>query len=157
MKYLERCFQEYKRAARPLTVEKLVEQGTKELQLGDLIAIYGEDVVYGLVFEKIGDMYNVILLTPQLILAGAGHKVEIDHLVRVVKITPINFYIKSDFIKYCEIVKKLDADELQKVVDSFRTLSSKDYKGVWRKFYNFEINRIKIFYDAFLSSVINNE
>jgi hypothetical protein len=156
MKYLERCFQEYKRAARPLTVEKLVEQGTKELQLGDLIAIYGEDVVYGLVFEKIGEMYNIIFLTPELVLGGAGTKIEIDDLIRSVKVTPISFYITDDLVRYCEVVRKVNKHEFEKIVHSYKKLSGRKFNGIWKKFYDFEISRVKIFYDAFLSSMINN-
>jgi len=150
MKYLEETFKEYKRGAKKL--RNLVEQGTKKLEIGDVIAIYGEDIVYGLVFEKIGEMYNVIYLTTELILGGAGYKIEIDHLIRSVKTTPINFYITSDFVKY----DRVEGNKLEKILDNFKKMANR-YKGIWKKFYNFEINRIKIFYDAFLSSMINYE
>jgi len=154
MKYLEEIFEEYKSARK---LRNLVEQGTKKLEIGDVIAIYGEDIVYGLVFEKIGEMYNVIYLTTELILGGAGYKIEIDHLVRAVKVTPLNFYIKSDFIKYCEPVRKVEENELEKILDNFKKMANRKYKGIWKKFYNFEIKRIQIFNDALFSSMINYE
>ena len=154
MKYLEEIFEEYKSARK---LRNLVEQGTKKLEIGDVIAIYGEDIVYGLVFEKIGEMYNVIFLTTELVLGGAGYKIEIDHLVRAVKVTPLNFYIKSDFIKYCEPVRKVEENELEKILDNFKKMANRKYKGIWKKFYNFEIKRIQIFNDALFSSMINYE
>lgn len=155
MKYLEQIFQEYKKGSKK--IRKLLEQGTQKLDIGDVVAIYGEDIVYGLVFEKIGEMYNLIFLTTELVLGGAGYKIEIDHLVRTLKVTPLNFYIKSDFIKYCEVIGKVEENELEKIINNFNKMSSRKYKGIWNKFYNFEINRIRIFYDAFLSSMINYE
>jgi hypothetical protein len=134
-----------------------LEQGTEKLEIGDIVAIYGEDIVYGLVFEKIGEMYNVIFLTTELVLGGAGYKIEIDHLIRSVKTTPINFYITSDFIKYCEPVRKVEENELEKIINNFNKMSSRKYKGIWKKFYNFEIKRIQIFNDALFSSMINYE
>ena len=151
MKYLEQIFEEYKKGAKK--IRKLLEQGTEKLEIGDIVAIYGEDIVYGLVFEKIGEMYNVIFLTTELVLGGAGYKIEIDHMVRSLKVTPINFYISP---KYCEVVGRVKKDEFEKILDNFKKMANR-YKGIWRKFYNFEINRIKIFYDAFLSSMINYE
>jgi hypothetical protein len=155
MKYLEEIFEEYKKGAKK--IRKLLEQGTEKLEIGDIVAIYGEDIVYGLVFEKIGEMYNVIFLTTELVLGGAGYKIEIDHLVRAVKVTPLNFYIKSDFIKYCEPVRKVEENELEKIINNFNKMSSRRYKGIWKKFYNFEIQRIQIFNDALFSSMINYE
>jgi len=155
MKYLEQIFQEYKKGSKK--IRKLLEQGTQKLDIGDVVAIYGEDIVYGLVFEKIGEMYNLIFLTTELILGGAGYKIEIDHLVRAVKVTPLNFYIKSDFIKYCEPVRKVEENELEKIINNFNKMSSRQHKGIWKKFYNFEIKRIQIFNDALLSSMINYE
>jgi len=151
MKYLEQIFEEYKKGAKK--IRKLLEQGTEKLEIGDIVAIYGEDIVYGLVFEKIGEMYNVIFLTTELVLGGAGYKIEIDHMVRSLKVTPINFYISP---KYCEVVGRVKKDEFEKILDNFKKMANR-YKGIWKKFYNFEINRIKIFYDAFLSSMINYE
>jgi hypothetical protein len=151
MKYLEQIFQEYKKGSKK--IRKLSEQGTEKLEIGDIVAIYGEDIVYGLVFEKIGEMYNAIFLTTELVLGGAGYKIEIDHMVRSLKVTPINFYISP---KYCEVVGRVKKDEFEKILDNFKKMANR-YKGIWKKFYNFEINRIKIFYDAFLSSMINYE
>lgn len=155
MKYLEEIFEEYKKGSKK--IRKLLEQGTEKLEIGDIVAIYGEDIVYGLVFEKIGEMYNVIFLTTELVLGGAGYKIEIDHLIRSVKTTPINFYITSDFIKYCEPVRKVEENELEKIINNFNKMSSRKYKGIWKKFYNFEIKRIQIFNDALFSSMINYE
>lgn len=155
MKYLEEIFEEYKRGAKKL--RNLVEQGTEKLEIGDIIAIYGEDIAYGIVFEKIGDMYNAIFLTTELILGGAGQKIEIDHLVRSVKVTPINFYITNDLVKYCEVIGRVKEDELKKIVENFKKMANRKYKGIWEKFYTFEIKRIQIFYDAFLSKMINYE
>ncbi|WP_448375836.1 hypothetical protein [Fervidobacterium sp.] len=155
MKYLEEIFKEYKRGAKKL--RKLVDQGTEKLEIGDIIAIYGEDIAYGIVFEKIGDMYNAIFLTTELILGGAGQKIEIDHLVRSVKVTPINFYITNDLVKYCEVIGKVKEDELRKIVENFKKMANRKYRGIWEKFYTFEIKRIQIFYDAFLSKMINYE
>lgn len=155
MKYLEEIFEEYKRGAKKL--RKLVEQGTEKLEIGDIIAIYGEDIAYGIVFEEIGDMYNAIFLTTELILGGAGQKIEIDHLVRSVKVTPINFYITNDLVKYCEVIGRVKEDELRKIVENFKKMANRKYKSIWEKFYTFEIKRIQIFYDAFLSKMINYE
>jgi hypothetical protein len=155
MKYLEEIFEEYKKGSKK--IRKLLEQGTEKLEIGDIVAIYGEDIVYGLVFEKIGEMYNVIYLTTELILGGAGYKIQIDHLVRAVKLTPLNFYIKSDFIKYCEVIDRVEGNKLEKILDNFKKMANRKYKGIWKKFYNFEIKRIQIFNDAFLSSMINYE
>ncbi len=154
MKYLEQIFQEYKKGSKK--IRNLVDQGTKKLEIGDVIAIYGEDIVYGLVFEKIGEMYNVIYLTTELILGGAGQKIEIDHLVRAVKVTPLNFYITGDFIKYCEVIDRVEGNKLEKILDNFKKMANR-YKGIWKKFYNFEIKRIQIFNDALFSSMINYE
>jgi hypothetical protein len=155
MKYLEQIFQEYKKWSKK--IRKLSEQGTEKLEIGDIVAIYGEDIVYGLVFEKIGEMYNAIFLTTELILGGAGYKIEIDHLIRSVKTTPINFYITSDFIKYCEVIDRVKGNKLEKILENFNKMSSRKYKGIWKKFYNFEIKRIQIFNDALFSSMINYE
>jgi len=155
MKFLEEIFEEYKRGAKKL--RKLVDQGTEKLEIGDIIAIYGEDIAYGIVFEKIGDMYNAIFLTTELILGGSGQKIDLNHLVRSVKVTPINFYITNELVKYCEVIGKVKEDELRKIVDNFKKMASRKYKGIWKKFYNFEIKRIQMFYDAFLSNMINYE
>ncbi len=150
MKYLREVFKNYKAGAKPLG--RIINQGTEKLEIGDVVAIYGDDIVYGVVFEQLGDLYNVIYLTTELILGGAGYKLQINHLVRAAKVTPINFYVPAE---YCEVIGKLDADELQKVLNNFKELSKKNYRGIWKQFYNFEVQRLQPLYDLFIYTTID--
>jgi hypothetical protein len=149
-KYLREVFADYRAAAKPLG--NIRKQGTQKLDIGDIVAIYGDDIAYGVVFEDLGEFYNIIYLTSQLTLAGAGYKLQIDHLVKTVKVTPINFYVPAE---YCEVIGKLDAAELEKVVDSFKKLSSKNYRGIWKQFYNFEARRLQPLYDTFMHAMLS--
>ncbi len=150
MRYLVNVLRDYCQLSRPL--RSVLNQGTQQLEPGDIVAIYGDDIVYGVILERHGDWYNAIYLTTQLVLGGAGYKVDIGHLVNSAKVTPINFYVKPE---YCEIVKKLSKDEFDKVVCSFNQLSGKKFSGIWKKFYTFETQRLQLLYDMFLSEIID--
>lgn len=150
MRYLRDLFADYCAFSRPLN--KILQQGTQQLDIGDVVAIYGDDIIYGVVFEQVGDYHNVILLTTELVLGGNGYKVILNHLVDAAKVTPINFYVKPE---YCEVVRKLSQDELMNVVESFKKLSQKRYEGIWQEFYTFETQRLQVLYDTFLNDVIN--
>lgn len=150
MRYLKDILADYKTCSKPLA--KIVTQGTQQLDIGDVVAIYGDDLIYGVVFEQVGDYYNVILLTTELVLGGNGYKVILNHLVDAAKVTPINFYVKPE---YCEVVRKLSQDEFMNVVESFKKLSQRRYEGIWQEFYTFETQRLQVLYDIFLNDVIN--
>jgi hypothetical protein len=150
VRYLRDVLRDYKAWAKPLV--RIVDQGTQHLDIGDVVAIYGDDIVYGVVFDKVDNYYNVIFLTTELLLGGNGYKVAINHLVDSAKVTPINFYVKPEC---CEVVRKLSQDEFQQVVDSFEKLSHRQYKGIWQEFYTFETQRLQVLYDTFLNDVIN--
>jgi len=150
MRYLADVFADYRMWARPLKF--VAGQGTQQLDVADVVAIYGDDIVYGVVFETLGEYYNVIYLTTELILGGDGYKISLNHLVDSAKVTPINFYIKAN---YCEVVRKLSEDEFAKVVDSFKKLSNKHFGKIWKKNYLFETKRLQLFYDMFLSEIID--
>ncbi|QAV33179.1 hypothetical protein SAMN04488510_12723 [Fervidobacterium changbaicum] len=148
MEYLKRILKDYKAHSRK--VEVLIDQGTEKLKIGDVFCIYGEDLVYGVVVEDIGEVYKAVYLTPELILAGDGHELRVDHLVSALKVTPIALYLTPEMIKYCEVVMNLPKDELAKVKESYENKASRGYQGVWKEFYDFEALRIEIFYEKFL-------
>lgn len=150
MRYLRDVFAEYVAGSKPLN--KIVQQRTQQLDVGDVVAIYGDDLIYGVVYEQVGDYYNVILLTTELVLGGNGYKVALNHLVNSAKVTPINFYVKAN---YCEVVRKLTREEFRQVLDSFEKLSQRRYKSIWQEFYTFEAQRLQVLYDTFLNDVIN--
>jgi hypothetical protein len=150
VKYLRDILKDYCQLSKPLG--RILQQKTQQLEPGDVIAIYGDDIVYGIVLEQAGDWYNAIYLTTELMLGGAGYRVAVNHLVDVAKVTPINFYVKPE---HCEVVRKLSQDELKQVVDSFKKLSQRQYKGIWQEFYTFETQRLQVLYDTFLNDVIN--
>jgi len=149
VRYLRDLFADYCAFSKPLN--KILQQGTQQLDIGDVVAIYGDDIIYGVVFEQ-GDYHNVILLTTELVLGGNGYKVILNHLVDAAKVTPINFYVKPE---YCEVVRKLSQDEFMNVVESFKKLSQRRYEGIWQEFYTFETQRLQVLYDIFLNDVIN--
>jgi hypothetical protein len=150
VRYLRDVLDDYKAWAKPLV--QVIDQGTQQLDISDVVAIYGDDVIYGVVFDKVGDYYNVILLTTELVLGGNGHKVVLNHLVDSARVTPINFYVKAN---YCEVVRKLSQDEFRQVVDSFKKLSQRQHKGIWQEFYAFETQRLQTLYDTFMNEMIN--
>ncbi|ABS61246.1 hypothetical protein [Fervidobacterium nodosum] len=153
MKKLKEIFDNYKSISK--VIEKPYEVGIERLEIGDIFVVYAEDLVYGVVIEELDGVYNAIFLTSELILGGPGYKVKVNHLVSALKVTPINFYVIPELVKYCEVIGKVQ--DLETLKENFRKLTEREYKGVWKSFYEWETKRIGIFYDAFLEYISTQE
>ena len=147
--YLEKCFRRYKRLNKKITQLK-EGPNTPSIRAGDVICIYGDTgPVYGVVTEE-GVVKNCILLSPELFLAGDGLLLRVEHLVNLLRVTPINFYLTPNMYKACEPIGKLKQEDLARVVENFQNLRQKHWSGVRRKFFEYEMKRIEILYNAFL-------
>lgn len=151
MVYLEKILEDYKQSS--VILNTLNDQGTKKLEVGDIVCAYGEDIAYGVIVGTVEEIYKAVLLTSELILAGSGYKIKVDHLVKTLKVTPISFYITPEMVTYFEVIKHIDQQEVEKVIKSYEKKASREYHGVWKEFYDFESQRIEIFYKKFLEYI----
>lgn len=131
-----------------------LDVNTDNMNIGDVFCIYGNDLIYGVVIDKLigynTTIYRCVYLTPSLILSGNSLKLRINHLVKSVKVSPIVFYITPDTIKYCDVVTTVDIDTVDKISQVYNVKANRTYRGVWKKFWDYESKKLEFFYDKFL-------
>lgn len=148
LNYLKQQLRVYKKMYKKITKLKPAPKRQK-FDVGDIICIYGEeDFVYAVVVAKTNQLSDCVLLTPELILAGDGLIVKVDHFVSALRVTPINFYVTDDIEQYCEVVARVD---VQKVLESHNQLKQREYHGVRKKFWQYETERIELLYSMFFN------
>jgi len=156
MGYLKRRLEFYKRTQKRI---KSLKEGPKttSIGLGDVICVWGDTgPIYGVVTEE-GVVKNCILLSPELFLAGDGLLLRVKHLVNLLRVTPVNFYLTPSAQRACEVIGKLKQEDLTKVVENHQKLREENWTGVRKEFFEYETKRIEILYDMFLEFRKQNE
>jgi len=147
MNYLEERLKIYMRDAKKIRKLKSVSR-PRGISVGDVVCLYGDNgPIYAVVIDDDKETKNCVVLTPELILSGEGLLVRVNHLVSLLRVTPLNFYLTRDMEKYCEVVGKVD---VERIAESYRKLKEKAYRGVRKRFYRYEVKRIEIVYNMFL-------
>jgi len=145
--YLEKRLKAYMRHAKK--IKELKPGLARKVSVGDAVCLYGDNgPIYAVVMDDEEAKYCVVL-TPELILSGEGLLVRVNHLVSLLRVTPLNFYLTRDMEKYCEVIGKVD---VERIAENHQKLKEKTYHGVRRKFYSYEAKRMEILYEMFLNS-----
>ncbi|QTA38795.1 hypothetical protein JYK00_04620 [Thermosipho ferrireducens] len=130
---------------------KFKEIKSNTLKIGDIFVIYTTHFpIYGIVAEKIGEMYECIYLTPELFLASPlAKRIELDHLVSIVAITHIRFYVFKDFAeKHCEVIKN-EKEKLKDIIENSTKLNNEFYTGYRKKFFEIEVKKLSKLFEIF--------
>ena len=146
MSYLEKRLKAYMKETKKIEELKLGSKPGK-VSAGDVVCLYGDNgPIYAVVMDDEEAKYCVVL-TPELILSGEGLLVRVNHLVSLLRVTPLNFYLTRDMEKYCEVIGKVD---VERIAENHQKLKEKTYHGVRKRFYRYEVKRIGILYEMFL-------
>ncbi|HBT39934.1 MAG: hypothetical protein H5T93_08045 [Pseudothermotoga sp.] len=156
MSYLKKRLELYKRTQKRIKSLKEAPEITS-FGPGDVVCIWGDTgPIYALVIED-GVVKNCILLSPELFLAGDGLLLRVKHLVNLLRVTPINFYLTPSAQRACERIGKLKQEELTKVVENHQKLRERSWTGVRKEFFEYETRRIEILYEMFLKFLSQTE
>lgn len=124
LSYLEKRFKVYQRNTKKIK-ELKAGKAPKTLSTGDVICLYGDNSpIYAVVVED-GEIKNCVVLASELVLAGEGPLVRVNHLVSLLRVTPLNFYLTCDMEKYCEVIGKTDA---KKIVESHQKRKTRSFE-----------------------------
>lgn len=147
---MEELLKLYRKEAKKIKELKSVSRSV-EVGIGDVLCLYGDNgPIYAVVVEDDGEVKNCVVLTPELVLSGEGVLVKVNHLVSLLRVTPLNFYLTRGMERYCEVIGKTD---VQKILESHRRLKQIVHRGVRKRFYGYEVKRIEIVYRMFLESL----
>lgn len=140
-----------------LNIESLKRApGGKALEVGDVFAIYGDILVYGVVIEKNGDLAECVLLSQDVFLSSSkALKIKVNHLVDYVYVTHVNFYIEDNFAKnYCQVIINVKED-INKIAENVEELEEQIYTGPRKEYFDLLIDQISLLYDIFFVKIFN--
>lgn len=131
-----------------LNIESLKRApGGKALEVGDVFAIYGDILVYGVVIEKSGDLAECVLLSPDVFLSSSeALKIKVNHLVDYVYVTHVYFYIKDNFAQnYCQVIINIKED-INKIAENVEKLDEQIYTGPRKEYFDLVIKQLRKLY-----------